>query len=83
MLIPPPFYLGSILTWELFSLNFLLVVKSPQWALVPGHVEIFMHVVQDELEEFLGVLLLINAPLGIEMTAYPLFQSVNVSNHRD
>jgi hypothetical protein len=63
MLISTPFDLGSILSWQLFSLQLLLVCKGPEWCLVPCYVEVFVHIIQNKLEKLLSILLLVNAPL--------------------
>ena len=72
VLVSTPFDLGRILSWELFSLQLLCIGERPERCFVPGHIQIFVHVVENKFQELFGILLLVNPPLRVEVTAYSL-----------
>jgi hypothetical protein len=72
MLVTSPLDHGGVLARKAFAHDFFTVSEGFKWRLVPGDVEVFVHVVKNELEEFLGVLLRVYAPLRVEVAAYAL-----------
>jgi hypothetical protein len=72
VLISSPLDLGGVLPWELLPLQLLVFVESAQWGSIPIDVQIFVQIVQDKLEKLFGILLLVDAPLGVEVTTYTL-----------
>jgi hypothetical protein len=49
VLIAAPFDFGRILPRKLFSMQFFLLSERFQWLPVPMHIEIFVHIVENEL----------------------------------
>ena len=72
VLISPPFNLRSVLSRKLLPKNFVFLSNRLEWGLVPRYVEVLVHEVENKLKKLLGVLLLIDPPLGVEMSTHPL-----------
>ena len=73
MLVTAPFDLGSILPGKPLSELLLGFGKRLQRGLVPCDVKVFVQVVQHELKELFGVLLLIDGPHRVEVPANFLY----------
>lgn len=73
VLISPPLHLRSILSRKLLPKNFICLRNWLERGLIPRHVEVLVHEVENKLKKLLGVLLLIDPPLGIKMSTHSLF----------
>jgi hypothetical protein len=72
VLVSPPFDHGRVLPWKPFASQFFLICQRFKGWLVPCQVHVFVHVIQHEFEKFLGILLLVNTPLRVEVTTNAL-----------
>jgi hypothetical protein len=73
VLISPPLHLRSVLSRKLLPKNFIFLRNRLERGLIPRYVEVLVHEVENKLKKLLGILLLIDPPLGIEMSAHSLF----------
>jgi hypothetical protein len=72
MLIASPLNHGRILAGKVLAHDLFAVGQGFQGRLVPGNVQVFVHVVEHEFKEFLSVLLRVYTPLRVEVAAYAL-----------
>lgn len=68
MLVSIPLDSCSVLARQLFPGHLICISERSEWRLIPRNVEIFVKGIQDELQEFLGILLFVNPPVRIEVS---------------